>query len=312
MDHELQQPVAQPNTLVIISGPTASGKTAVAIEVAKYFNTVILSADSRQCYKELNIGVARPAVAELEAVPHYFIATHSIQQELNAALYEAYALDLLQDLFKKHETVVVAGGTGLYIKALLEGLDDMPAVPPAIRQEIIDHYHLNGLQWLKEQLQLKDPQFAAEGEMHNPQRMMRALEVMQATGASIISFRKKKKPVRNFHWLHISLQLPRTLLYGNINGRVDQMMATGLEEEARALWPLRHLNALQTVGYQELFQYFEGNISREKAVELIKQNTRHYAKRQITWFKKQPGIKWLNSDEIPTVIPFICQHLAKP
>lgn len=296
-------------TLIIIAGPTATGKTGVAIKVAKHYNTVILSADSRQCYKELNIGVARPQEEELKAVPHYFIASHHIHDDINAAWYEKYALDLLKDLFVQHSIVVVTGGTGLYIKALVEGMDEMPDIPAEIRNNILEGYKMFGISWLQQQLQLKDPAFAAAGEMQNPQRMMRALEVEEATGKSVLSFRTFEKEKRLFNILQIALQMPREQLYDRINLRVDAMMRAGLKDEARNLYSYRHLNALHTVGYKELFAYFDGSISKEEAVKLIKQHTRNYAKRQITWFKKQKDIYAINVDE--NIIAFIEKHLAE-
>ncbi|MBZ4188531.1 tRNA (adenosine(37)-N6)-dimethylallyltransferase MiaA [Niabella beijingensis] len=301
----------QKNTLVVIAGPTAVGKTAVAIEVARALNTVILSADSRQCFKELAVGVARPSEAELEAIPHFFIASHSIHDEMNAALYETYALELLENLFQQYPVVVLAGGTGLYIKALLEGLDPVPAVAPGLRNRIIRNYEAGGISWLQQELEVRDPLFASRGEMQNPQRMMRALEVMEATGQSIIGFQSNTKQPRPFDVLSVGLELPRPLLYERINQRVLNMIEAGLEEEVRQLLPLRHHNALQTVGYQELFQYFDGTLTREAAVALIQQHTRHYAKRQLTWFKKQPAFHWMDAAAYPIILPFIKSRLKQ-
>lgn len=280
------------------------GKTAHAIEVARHFNTVILSADSRQCFKEMNIGVARPSVEELSRVPHYFIASHNIQDDINAAWYEQYALNLLNELFIKYDTVVVTGGTGLYIKALTEGLDAIPEVAAAVRTQVISAYESNGIAWLQEQLRLHDPIFSQTGEMQNPQRMMRALEVVLGTGQSIVSFRGSGRRPRPFRTILVGLELPREKLYERINLRVDLMMQAGQEQEAKQLLPYQHLNALQTVGYRELFDYFEGNISRDEAVEQIKQNTRRYAKRQMTWFKRQEDMHWVDAGEA-TIIPFV-------
>jgi tRNA dimethylallyltransferase len=280
------------------------GKTAHAIEVARHFNTVILSADSRQCFKEMNIGVARPTVAERQQVPHYFIASHHIQDDIIAAWYENYAVNLLNELFSQYDTVIVTGGTGLYIKALTEGLDAIPEVADSIRQEVIDQYREKGIAWLQEQLRVYDPLFASTGEMQNPQRMMRALEVVLGTGQSIISFRSTSKAARPFRIIQVGLELPRETLYERINLRVDLMMEAGQEQEARSLLPHRHLNALQTVGYKELFDYFDGVTSLVDAVEQIRQNTRRYAKRQMTWFKRQADMHWIDATE-PTIIPFI-------
>ncbi|MCH5599589.1 tRNA (adenosine(37)-N6)-dimethylallyltransferase MiaA [Niabella ginsengisoli] len=297
--------ISNQKTLLVIAGPTAVGKTAHAIEVARHFKTVILSADSRQCYKELNIGVARPSVQELNEVPHYFIASHSIHDDINAAWYEAYALNLLKQLFNEHDLIVVTGGTGLYIKALVEGLDVIPAVDDKIRQHVIDNYNANGLNWLQQQLQFHDPLFSAEGEMQNPQRMMRALEVALASGQSILTFRKKPKDPRAFNILQVGLELPRPILNERINARVEMMMRSGLESEARQLLPHRHLNALQTVGYKEIFEYLDSNVTLNEAEEQIKQNTRRYAKRQMTWFKRQPNMHWINLQEEKEITPHI-------
>ncbi|HQX18479.1 MAG TPA: tRNA (adenosine(37)-N6)-dimethylallyltransferase MiaA [Niabella sp.] len=295
---------------MVVAGPTAVGKTACAIELASYFNTVILSADSRQCFQELNIGVARPTVAELQMVPHFFIASHSIHEELNAAWYETYSLNLLHQLFETKDIVVVCGGTGLYIKALTEGLDTIPEVGTTIRQKIVSGYKENGIGWLKQELLLKDPLFASQGEMQNPQRMMRALEVVEATGQSIISFHKKDQAARPFNIIKLGLELSRDILYERINARVDAMMEAGLEEEVRQLLPYRKLNALHTVGYREMFDYFDGETSKERAIELIKQNTRHYAKRQMTWFKKQENMHWVDLEltkNLSTVVALLFQ-----
>ncbi len=287
--------------MIVVAGPTAVGKTAVAIQLAKHFTTSIISADSRQCYKELNIGVARPSEQELAAVNHYFIASHSIQDEITAAGFEQYALQKATELFQQQDTVVMVGGTGLYIKVFCEGLDMIPAVDPAIREQIISNYNNKGLVWLQEQVQQKDPAFYESGEIQNPQRMMRALEVLESTGQSVLSFRKGEKTQRDFNIIKIGLELPKEELHQRIHTRVDQMMQAGQLEEVKGLVPYKHLNALQTVGYKELFEYLEETISMEKAVEQIKINTRQYAKRQMTWFKKDEEMKWFTpfqTDEI--------------
>lgn len=234
----------------------------------------------------MNIGVARPTPEELAAVPHHFIASHSIQDNLNAAWYEKYALDKVNKLFTRHKVVVMVGGTGLYIKAFMEGLDEIPEIDPAIRSAIIHDYEEKGLGWLQEEVKQKDPLFFAQGENQNPHRLMRALEVVHSTGKSIIAFRKGEKALRPFDIKMLVMDLPRPKLYERIDQRVDEMVKSGLEEEARGLYPFRHLSALQTVGYQEWFEYFDGKTSREEAIALIKQHTRNYAKRQGTWFRK--------------------------
>lgn len=274
---------------IIISGPTAAGKTAYAIELALKFNTQIISADSRQCFKELNIGVAKPSAFQLSQVAHYFINTHSIHEEVNAKTFEEYALQSVNEIFKNNDTAVMVGGTGLYIKAFCEGLDDIPESDENLRKKIGEQYADKGFQWLHDELKLNDPLFFSKGEMQNPQRMMRALEVKLSTGKSILHFHSARKIQRPFTIKKILMELPREQLYQNINTRVDRMMEEGLLKEAEGLYSLRHLNALQTVGYKELFDYFDDKITLDAAIDEIKKNTRHYAKRQITWFRKEWG-----------------------
>ncbi len=284
-------------TCIIIAGPTAVGKTAIAIHLAQLFSTTIISSDSRQCYRELNIGVAKPEPAELEAVHHDFINSHSIHESVNAADYEKYALKSVDTIFQKSDIAIMVGGTGLYIKAFCEGLDKIPEVPVEIREQVIQDYQTNGMEWLINMLQEKDVLYSAKGNMQNPQRMMRALEIILFTGNSILSYQTHQKEKRDFKTLKIGLELPRPILYERINHRVDKMIADGLIEEVSTLQPYQHLNALQTVGYSELFDYFNGKMTQEKAIEMIKQNTRHYAKRQMTWFKKDEEMTWLEPEE---------------
>jgi tRNA dimethylallyltransferase len=283
-------------TVIIIAGPTAVGKTSVGAAVARHFATEIISADSRQCFKELKIGVARPSEEELSAVPHHFIATHSVQEKVTAATFEEYAMAKAAEIFRHHDQLVMVGGTGLYIKAFAEGMDPIPEVPPAVHEEVMDAYRQNGLPWLQEEIKKLDPHFFAQGEVQNPQRLMRALEVVKATGQSILSFRTGRKKTRAFNILRIALELPKEGLHRNINHRVDQMMEQGLVEEVKSLLPHQHLNALQTVGYKELFSYLRGELTREQAIDAIKQNTRQYAKRQLTWFRKDKDYRWFPPD----------------
>ncbi|MDZ4793255.1 MAG: tRNA (adenosine(37)-N6)-dimethylallyltransferase MiaA [Bacteroidota bacterium] len=291
-------PLPPTKSVLLIAGPTAVGKTTAAIQLAKHFNTEIISADSRQCYKELKIGVARPSVEELQAVTHHFIASHSIQEEVTAVTFEQYALQKAKELFQQHDTIVMVGGTGLYIKAFCEGLDSIPEINPAIRHEIIQTYNEKGIDWLQAQLQQKDPLFSKSGEMQNPQRMMRALEVVMSTGQSVLSFRKGVKAHRDFNIIKTGLELPKEELQQRINLRVDAMLETGLAEEVRGLLPYRHLNALQTVGYTEIFDHLDGKITLAQAVEQIKIATRQYAKRQLTWFKKDESMRWFGPGEL--------------
>lgn len=281
------------------------GKTSLAIELAKHFQTEIISADSRQCFKELNIGVARPSVEELQQVPHHFIDSHSIQEEVTAITFEQYALQKVTALFKYHQVVVMVGGTGLYIKAFTDGLDLIPPINPAVRMEVIQSFEQHGVSWLQQQLQQKDPLYSEKGEMQNPQRMMRALEIVESTGQSVLSFRKGEKVKRDFSIIKIGVELPKEELHRNIHIRVDNMMKAGLQEEVKGLLPFRKLNALQTVGYTELFDWLDGTISLEKAVEQIKTATRQYAKRQMTWFKKDKELQWFSPVQINEIIKAI-------
>ncbi|HVZ98053.1 MAG TPA: tRNA (adenosine(37)-N6)-dimethylallyltransferase MiaA [Chitinophagaceae bacterium] len=273
-------------TCIVITGPTAVGKTAYTIELALKLNTQIISADSRQCYKELNIGAAKPSDAQLNKVYHYFISSHSIHDEVNVKTFEEYALQAAEKIFETRDVAIMVGGTGLYVKAFCEGLDDVPPANESARKIINESYQDGGIAWLREEVKRKDPKFFAAGEMQNPQRMMRALEVKLTTGSSILDFHKGNKAARDFEIKKIHLNISREQLYERINHRVDAMMDQGLLKEAEGLFPFRHLNALQTVGYSELFEFIEGKISLDKAIDEIKKNTRHYAKRQITWFKK--------------------------
>ena len=297
--------VSQNKTAIIICGPTAVGKTAVAIQIAKHLGTEIISADSRQCFKELNIGVARPTEKELQTVPHHFMASHSVNEEVTAVGFEQYALEKIEFLFKKNNVVVMVGGTGLYIKAFEDGLDLIPEINVNIRREIVTNYENLGINWLQQELREKDPVFFKEGEIQNPQRMMRALEVINATGQSILSFRNGKKANRNFRIIKIGLELPKEILHLRIQERVDKMMEQGLLDEVKNMIPYRKRNALQTVGYAELFDYLEGKTELKLAVELIKTHTRQYAKRQMTWFKKDKNIQWFGPNELNAMLTYV-------
>ncbi|MEO9146251.1 MAG: tRNA (adenosine(37)-N6)-dimethylallyltransferase MiaA [Ginsengibacter sp.] len=273
-------------TCIIVCGPTAVGKTSYGVALALQYNTSIISADSRQCFKELNVGVAKPTAEQLQKVKHYFINTHSIQEEVNVKVFEEYALKAVNEIFETNDVAIMVGGTGLYIKAFSEGIDEIPEISNVIRKEINERFRIYGITWLYNEIKLRDPDFFSKGEMQNPQRMLRALEVRISTGRSILDFYSGEKVKRDFKIENRVLELPREQLYGNINNRVDQMMEEGLLKEVENLFLFRHLNALQTVGYKELFDYFENKISLPEAIEEIKKNTRHYAKRQMTWFRR--------------------------
>ena len=298
-------------TCIIILGPTAVGKTALAIAVAQHFKTDIISADSRQCYRELNIGVAKPSAKELAAVKHYFINSHSIHDQVNAAVFEELALGWADEIFREHDVAVMVGGTGLYIQAFCDGLDAVPVIAPGVREEIILAYEQHGLPWLQSTIKDEDPLYFETGEIHNPQRAMRALEVKRSTGESIITYRSAQPKKRPFHIVKIGLDLPRVQLYQQVNDRVNEMMRKGLLIEAIALFPFRSLPALQTVGYTELFEHIEERISLHRAEELIKQHTRNYAKRQLTWFRKTPRVNWYSPTESSDIIRYCQREITK-
>ncbi|HRN72675.1 MAG TPA: tRNA (adenosine(37)-N6)-dimethylallyltransferase MiaA [Ginsengibacter sp.] len=287
-------------TAIIICGPTAVGKTDYAFRLAEKYHTQILSADSRQCYRELDIGVAKPESEKLQAVRHYFINSHSITDEVTAAGFERYGLSVLEEIFSHNEVAVVAGGTGLYVKVLIEGLYEIPQTDPLVEKSLREKWSEGGMPWLTAELESRDARFATSGEMKNPQRMLRALAVKISTGKSILDFHTASRKERPFNVQKILLEAPRDLLYSRINQRVDRMVNEGLVEEARELFPQRSLNALQTIGYRELFDYFEGKITLERAIELIRQNTRHYAKRQVTWLNK-----YFRDDQTQIITPSI-------
>jgi tRNA dimethylallyltransferase len=282
-------------TVIIIVGPTAVGKTAAAVRLASDLKTKIISADSRQCYRELTIGVAEPSPAELSAVHHYFIDSHSIREDVNAALYEELAIKWATDIFRESSTAVMVGGTGLYIKAFTDGLDEIPPTDPVLRERLQQTYEQEGIGWLQEEVRRHDPAFFAEGEILNPRRLLRALEVRLSTGRSILAFRSHAPRQRPFQVRKIGLELPKEELHRRIHTRVDEMMRQGLVEEVKGLLPYRSHNALQTVGYKEIFDYLDGNCSLDQAVANIKTNTRRYAKRQLTWFRKDPSIQWMDA-----------------
>ena len=281
-------------TLQIILGPTAVGKTDYAIAEALRVGSPVVSCDSRQLYRELRIGVARPDDAQLAAVPHYFIADRSISEPCSAGAYELEALQLLEKLFRDHETVVMAGGSGLYIDALCNGLDDFPDADPELRAQLSERLRKEGVAALRTDLRVLDPETYATIDPANGQRIVRALEVTIATGRKYSSFKTHPAKERPFTIVKTGLKRPRPELYARIDARVDRMMEEGLLEEARALLPHRSLPALNTVGYKELFDYFDGRYNLAEAVRLIKRNTRHYAKKQLTWWARDPSIHWID------------------
>lgn len=291
--------------LVVIVGPTGSGKTDLSIRLAQHYAAPILSTDSRQVYRGMPIGTAQPTKEQLEAVEHHFIASHDINDKLSCGEYEVQALACLEKLFGLHDTVVAVGGSGLYIRALCEGMDDLPQADEALRRELEVRLATEGLEALAEQLRELDPAYFDVVDRSNPARLVRALEVCLQTGRPYSEQRTGVRRERPFRIIKIGVELPRNMLYDRINRRVDAMIAEGLEAEARKLYPYRALNALQTVGYKELFDWFDGRTSYDEAVELIKRNTRRYAKRQLTWFRRDPEVRWFAPTDAEGMINYI-------
>lgn len=279
-------------SLIAVVGPTAVGKTAMAIQLAEHLQTVILSADSRQFYREMTIGTAKPGPDELARVPHYFIDSHPVDHHLSAGDYEREALTLLDELFEKHSQIVLVGGSGLYVDALRRGLDDLPSPKPGVREKWNAFYAAQGIEALQQALERVDPAYYEVVDLYNPQRLIRALEVYESTGKPFSSFWTSTQNQRPFQTIMVGLNMEREALYQRINERVDQMMADGLLEEVRSLRKYRHLPALKTVGYAELFDHLDGRMTWAEATEKIKQNTRRFAKRQLTWFRKDPETVW--------------------
>lgn len=280
--------------LVILAGPTAVGKTSVAIELATHYGSEIISCDSRQIYKELGVAVAKPSPSELNAIPHHFIDHVSIQDEYNAGIYEKECNALLKELFMKHRILFMVGGTGLYIQAAIDGLDNLPKANKDLRLELNRILNSKGIMGLQKRLLSSDPN-ANLADLKNPQRLIRAIEIVESSGKPLSDSLHKKDGDRDYQTLRIYLTTDRGTLYSRINARVDQMISQGMEQEARELYPHRHLAALQTVGYSEWFNFFDGKYSREFAIDKIKQHSRNYAKRQITWFKNK-GFKAFGAD----------------
>lgn len=296
-------------TLLIIAGPTAIGKTELAIKLANFFSTEIVSADSRQFFREMSIGTAKPTPDELSKAKHHFVDFLPIDHFFSSGDFEKAALRKLEEIFEQHDVAILTGGSGLYIKAVSDGLDSFPDIPEDIRARLNLTLENEGLAVLAEQLQRLDPKYYAEVDLSNPQRVIRALEVSLHTGVPYSSFRSGSSAKRPFEIIKIALELPREELYNRINQRVDQMIESGLLEEVRALVPKKHLNSLQTVGYKELFDYFDGNCTLGVAVEQIKMNTRRYAKRQLTWFRKDPEYQWFSPAEWDKITAYICAAL---
>lgn len=291
--------------LIVVVGPTGSGKTALAIALARHYGAPIISTDSRQVYRGMPIGTAQPTADELSLATHYFIADREPEDDFNCGRYEVEALSLLERLFVDNDYVVAVGGSGLYVKALCEGMDELPETSAELREKLKQRLATDGIESLFNELQQLDPVYAEVVDRHNPARVMRALEVCLASGRPYSEQRRGERAQRPFHIIKVGTDMPRDILYERINRRVDMMVADGLVEEVRALIPKRHLNALQTVGYRELFDYFDGHSTLEEAIDLIKRNSRRYAKRQLTWFRRDDETAWFAPSDVESIINHI-------
>lgn len=294
----------KPN-LIVIAGPTAVGKTALSIELAKFYSCPVISADSRQFFKEMSIGTAKPTIEEMQGVPHYFIDNTSIHDSYNVGQYERDAIQCIENLFKEHTHLILVGGSGLYINAVLNGVDEFEEIPAEIRENIINEYSAKGISYLQETLKQRDEIYYNQVDLNNPQRLMRALEVCLHTGKPYSGFRTKEKKERSFNSINLLINTKRETLYDRINQRVDKMMRDGLLDEVKKLYQHKHLNALNTVGYKELFDFLDNKISLQEATDLIKQNSRRYAKRQLTWFNHQGDFESFEPTDLEKIKAYI-------
>jgi tRNA dimethylallyltransferase len=297
--------------LIIIAGPTAVGKTDMAIRLARYFGTEIINADSRQVYQEMKTGTAVPSALQLAQVRHHLVSHRSIHQPYNASLFELEAIEILDSVFSHHNVVIMTGGSGMYIESVCHGIDDIPSVDPEIRERLQHEFLEKGLAGIQSRLLSADPEYYRKTDLNNPKRILKALEISEMTGRPYSSFLTGHAKVRSFSPLRIGLDIPRKDLHANINRRVDSMMAEGLADEVLKLYPYRELNALKTVGYKELFDYFENRCTLDEAVKKIKDHTRQYARRQLTWFRKQKDTKWFLPDEDELILKFVHETIAR-
>lgn len=297
--------------LIVVLGPTAIGKTATGIKVAQHFDTEIVSADSRQIYREMKIGTAVPDEQTLNCAKHHFIHSHSIHDYYNASKFEEEALQKLDEIFRNHRVAVVVGGSMLYIDALCKGIDDLPTVDLQIRKQLIEKFEQQGIESLRFDLKRLDPDYYQTVDLRNPKRLLHALEICIMTGKPYSSFRTQPRKLRPFNIIKIGLNTDRAVLYERINRRVDQMVEDELEQEARMLYPFRHINALNTVGYKEWFDYFDGQMTYSETIDKIKSNTRRYARKQLTWFRNDPEINWFDIANESEIIPFIERKISE-
>ena len=299
------------NTLIVIAGPTAVGKTSITVKIADEIHCEIISADSRQFFKELSIGIAKPTQKEMMGIPHHFVDFISINEEFSAGKFEVATLNLLPRLFKKNNHVIMTGGSGLYIQAVCQGMNDIPDVDISFREELYKELEIHGLSPLLEELNIKDPEYFHSVDQNNPQRIIRALEVCRGAGKPYSSFRTDQKIQRDFKVLKIGLEREREELFSRIDIRMDEMIAAGLFEEAIEFQDKRQLNALKTVGYKEIFAYLDGEYDKTEAIRLLKRNSRRYAKRQMTWFKKDPEFLWFHPDDIDGILKYISGEIKR-
>lgn len=299
------------NTLIIVLGPTGVGKSDISIQLAKHFHSEIISADSRQFFRELSIGTAVPSSEDLEMVSHHFIQTKSIHDYYNVSEYETEALQLISELFVRVNPIFLTGGSMLYVDTICNGIDDIPTVDPEIRNDVINWYEKNGIEALRERLLEIDPEYYQIADLNNPKRLLHAVEIHQMTGMPFTSFRKKTVKERPFRMIKIGINQDRKVLYERINQRVLKMMDAGLLEEAKAVYPCRKLNSLNTVGYKELFSFLDGDCSLDEAIDLIQRNTRKYARKQLTWFRRDQHIKWFEPDQIQEIIEFVDSKMSE-
>lgn len=295
-------------TLIVVVGATGSGKTDLSLRLATHFAAPIISTDSRQVYRGIPIGTAQPTAEQLATAEHHFIASHELTDNFSCGEYEVQALARLEELFKEHDHVVAVGGSGLYIQALCEGMDDLPHADEELRKSLSDRLKNEGVESLAEELKRLDPEYYEQVDRQNPSRVLRAVEVCLQTGKPYSSLRTGEKRKRDFRIVKVGIDWEREILYDRINRRVDMMIDEGLEAEARAVYHLRHLNSLQTVGYREMFDYFDGAISRDEAIELIKRNSRRYAKRQMTWFRRDEEIRWFSPTDFEAMVEYILDY----
>lgn len=297
-------------TLIVLLGPTGVGKTDLSIEIAKYFGTSIISCDSRQVYKEMEIGTAVPGKQQLASVPHYFIQTLSVEEYYNSWQFEVQALEKIRELFQQGDVVLMAGGSMMYIDAVCKGIDDIPTISPGLRAELQELYEREGLDFICEMLKQLDPVFYGQVDLNNAKRVLHAVEVCRMAGVPYSSLRTNTPKERDFNIVRVGLNRDKDELYDRIDRRVDEMLSDGLEAEARKLWPLRHFNSLNTVGYKEFFDYFEGKIDYDEAVRLIKRNSRRYAKKQLSWFRRDSDIYWFHPDDNEKIFSFLKESIG--